>query len=165
MAFQNFRPCGASANHNLFYCHTPASQSAWSPISIVTESKYAKHNGFPMYTGFPLIPIVRQPWQRRNAHNSTIPHGHGQCVTVSIIGFAKSCLFQRIQDACGTEIVKSSALPVDTGKWEESGKFKSFRQYWSPICIINGNNFAKFNGQTPYANVTMRFCRFPMSSR
>ena len=97
MAFQNFRPCGASANHNLFYCHTPASQSAWSPISIVIESKCAKHNGFPMDTG---LPRVRQPWQRRNAHISTFSHGHGQCVTVNGTGFAKSCLFRRIQAAC-----------------------------------------------------------------
>ena len=190
LAFQNFRPCGASAYHNLFYCHTPASQSTWSPISIVIESECAKHNGFPMDTG---LQIVWQPWQRWNPHNSTFSHEHGQCVTVNGAWLAKSCLsrriqavwnnhkrvevcgirrflgrymyvasdnrkwnksrvvqqfviFQEINDACdnhkwlkfhnghrslvtivgGTGIVESSALPVDTGKGEESGKFKVF---------------------------------------
>ena len=97
LAFQNFRPCGASAYHNLFYCHTPVSQSAWSSISIVIGSKCAKHNGFPMDTG---LPIVRQSLQRRNAHNPTFSHGHGQCVTINETGLAKSCLFRRIQADC-----------------------------------------------------------------
>ena len=47
----------------------------------------------------------------------------------------------------------------------ESGNPKSFRQHWSPIWVTNGNNFAKYNGHASYANVTMRFFRFPMQNK
>ena len=47
----------------------------------------------------------------------------------------------------------------------ESGNPKSFRQYWPHIWVTNGNNFAKYNGHASYANVTMRFFRFPMQNK